>query len=89
MLMVRSRHYSIAAERVTQEWPVSDTVDLDDMTFDPTKGCYQLPCRCSGWYVVSEDDLEEGVELVCCSTCSLSIKILYQELEQPMTTSGP
>lgn len=67
------------AESVTQKWPVSDVLDLDDMTFDPAQGSYKSPCRCGGCYVVSNDDLEEGVEVVCCSTCTLSIRILYQE----------
>ncbi len=71
-------HCMHAAEKLTQKWPVSDTVDLDDMTFDPTEAQYRSPCRCGGCYVVSDGDLEEGVELVCCSMCSLSIKILYQ-----------
>ena len=70
---------SHTVENVTQTWPLSDVVDLDDMTFDPAQECYQLPCRCGGWYVVSDDDLEAGVEVVCCSMCSLSIRVLYQD----------
>lgn len=71
--------YTSVAANVTQKWPVSDAVDLDNMTFDSTQAHYKSPCRCGGWYMVSENDLEGGVELVCCSTCSLSIRILYQE----------
>ena len=70
------------AESMTQKWPVSDVVDLDDMTFDPDQGSYKSPCRCGGCYTVSNDDLEGGVEVVCCSACSLSIRILYQELTE-------
>lgn len=73
-----SHDTALDAEKLTQKWPVSDTVDLDDMTFDPTEAQYRSPCRCGGCYVVNDGDLEEGVELVCCSMCSLSIKILYQ-----------
>ena len=64
---------------MTQKWPVSDVLDLDDMNFDPTEEQYESPCRCGGKYVVMVSDLEEGVEVVCCSTCSLSIRVLYQE----------
>lgn len=63
---------------MTQKWPFSDSVDLDDMDFDPDKECYASPCRCGGVYVVRESQLEEGIEIVCCSTCSLNIRILYQ-----------
>ena len=67
---------------MTQKWPLSDVVDLDDMTFDPRSGHYGFPCRCGGEYVVGEEELEEGVGLVCCTTCSLSISITYQEQQQ-------
>ena len=67
---------------MTQECPVSEVVDLDDMTFEPSIGSYTSPCRCGGDYVVGEEELGEGVGLVCCTTCSLSIKITYQEQEE-------
>lgn len=52
------------------------------MTFDPTKECYESPCRCGGCYLIDKDDLEEGVEEVCCSTCSLSIRVTYQQVQR-------
>ncbi len=70
------------AKLVTQKWPVSDVVDLDDMTFESSTGRYWFPCRCGGQYEVGEEELGEGVGLVCCSTCSLSIRITYQEEEE-------
>ena len=64
---------------MTQKWAVSAVVDLDEMTLDPNTDCYTFPCRCGGAFVVGEVELEEGVELVCCNTCSLSIRITYQQ----------
>lgn len=66
---------------MAQEWPISEVVDLDDMTYDPAMCSYASPCRCGGCYVVSEGELGEGVEVVCCSTCTLSIQVLYTKEE--------
>ncbi|KAG0264598.1 DnaJ sub C member 24 [Actinomortierella ambigua] len=41
-------------------------------------GSYSTPCRCSGEYVISEAELELGVDTVVCSTCSLIVRIHYE-----------
>ena len=76
----------VLAEQLTQKWPISDTVDLDSMEYEEEEeeggGAYSTPCRCGGSYTITEHDLEEGVDVVCCSTCTLSIRILYQLAEK-------
>jgi diphthamide biosynthesis protein 4 len=44
-------------------------------------GSYTSPCRCSGEYIISEDELELGVDTVVCSTCSLIVRIHYEAAE--------
>ena len=41
---------------------------------------YSSDCRCDGEYIISEGDLENGQNIVCCSGCSLSIRVLYNML---------
>ena len=41
---------------------------------------YSSDCRCGGEYIISEGDLENGHNIVCCSGCSLSIRVLYNML---------
>ena len=41
---------------------------------------YSCDCRCDGEYIISEGDLESGQNIVCCSGCSLSIRVLYNIL---------
>jgi len=76
----------VLAEQLTQKWPISDTVDLDSMEYEEEEeeggGAYSTPCRCGGSYTITEHDLEEGVDVVCCSTCTLSVRILYQLAEK-------
>ena len=69
------------ADQLTQTWPIGATVDLDDMTFDPSGGTYSTPCRCGGGYTITEGELERGMDTVPCSTCTLSIRVLYRAVE--------
>ena len=44
---------------MTQEWPLSGTVDLDSMDYDPETGTYSTECRCGGSYSLAESEMEE------------------------------
>ena len=49
----------------------------------PTRYCAQevfaSPCRCGDRYCVTEAELDQGVDVVVCDTCSLKIRVLYDE----------
>ncbi|XP_031557846.1 dnaJ homolog subfamily C member 24-like [Actinia tenebrosa] len=70
----------IREQGLLQEWPVNAQVDLDDMELDEETGSYSWKCRCSGEYVITEEDLEQGQNVVCCSTCTLCIRVMYAVL---------
>ncbi|KAG0306575.1 Diphthamide biosynthesis protein 4 [Dissophora globulifera] len=72
---------SLKAVRLRANGHVNDDIDLDDMEFREESGHYSAPCRCSGEYVISEDELELGVDTVVCSTCSLIVRIHYESAE--------
>ncbi|EDO31219.1 predicted protein [Nematostella vectensis] len=40
-------------------------------------GSYSSPCRCGGEYVITNAHLQSGQSMVCCTTCTLSIRVLY------------
>ena len=48
---------------------------------------YSSSCRCDGEYIISEGDLENGQNIVCCSGCTLSIRVLYNILSDEGTES--
>ncbi|KAI9315411.1 DNAJ heat shock N-terminal domain-containing protein [Obelidium mucronatum] len=52
-------------------------VDLDDMEYNEDASSFSSSCRCGGEYVITEAELETGIEIVPCSTCSLCITVLY------------
>lgn len=57
-------------------------VDLDDMELDEEQDTYTFKCRCSGSYTISGDQLSEGYDTICCSSCSLFIRVLYESVDE-------
>ena len=56
------------------------SVDLDDMTYHVETATYTFPCRCGkeGGFIISEEDLEKGRDLVECGGCSSRIRVSYE-----------
>lgn len=57
-------------------------VDLDEMEYNEETTSFSLVCRCSGDYVITEDELEVGIDIVGCNNCSLRIRVLYDVIEE-------
>ncbi|KAM9990243.1 hypothetical protein ACTFIY_006290 [Dictyostelium cf. discoideum] len=76
--LLRKQYDSLLLEQKRQKYSVSDEIDLDDMEFIEENSEYIYPCRCGDHYIITEDQLSEGSDVVCCSGCSLSIKVIYQ-----------
>ena len=56
------------------------------MDYSPERGTYSTDCRCGGNYSLTEAEMEAtAVDTVCCSTCSLAIKVLYNQAPEPVT----
>lgn len=51
------------------------------MEYNEDEKSFSLVCRCSGEYVITEDELETGIEVVSCNNCSLRIRVLYDVVE--------
>ncbi|KAF9438849.1 Diphthamide biosynthesis protein 4 [Entomortierella beljakovae] len=73
---------SLKAVKLRENGQVNDDIDLDDMDYDEETGTYTSPCRCSGEYIISEDELELSIDTVVCSTCSLIVRIHYQAADE-------
>jgi diphthamide biosynthesis protein 4 len=60
-----------------------ETVDLDDLAFDPASALWSRSCRCGEekGYIVSEPELEKNAEdgelIVGCKGCSLWLRVLF------------
>ncbi|KAI8149594.1 hypothetical protein BJV82DRAFT_588555 [Fennellomyces sp. T-0311] len=71
----------LAARQGRQGAVINSEIDLDDMEYDESTHTYVVTCRCSGTYAITEDDLEQGIDVVCCDNCSLRIRVLYDVVE--------
>lgn len=46
------------------------------------KKIYTYTCRCGGQYVLTGVDVKLKFDIVCCDTCSLSVKVIYPNDEE-------
>ncbi|PRP83458.1 dnaJ protein subfamily C member 24 [Planoprotostelium fungivorum] len=62
--------------------PIFAEIDLDEMSYNEETMEYRLDCRCHGeGYLITEKQLEQGIDRAACGTCSLLIRINYEEAE--------
>jgi diphthamide biosynthesis protein 4 len=72
----------LLAKRNKKDLAIAAEVDLDDMEYSEEDGSFAYLCRCSGDYVITEEELENGIEVVGCNNCSLKIRVLYDVIEE-------
>lgn len=56
---------------------VYDEISVEDLHFDEDDESLWKLCRCGGKYCITEQDIENGVDVVGCSSCSLNLKITF------------
>ncbi|CAG8439014.1 5774_t:CDS:2 [Ambispora leptoticha] len=67
---------------------VNAEIDLDDMKYDKETFTYTLECRCSGQYIITEEDLENEIDIVACGGCSLRVRVLYDVVDDNNKEEG-
>ncbi|EEB05250.1 diphthamide biosynthesis protein Dph4 [Schizosaccharomyces japonicus yFS275] len=69
----------ISVDHVLTTERYNAVVDLDDFE-EQADGSFVYPCRCGeyGGYIVTEDDLENGMDVIPCTGCSLVVKVAYE-----------
>jgi diphthamide biosynthesis protein 3 len=60
-----------------------DEIEIEDMTFDPKLELYHFPCPCGDRFEISIGDLREGEDIAVCPSCSLMIKVIFEEVGKP------
>lgn len=70
--------HHISLEFFTPHYPpTASTEETDEI--EPS--WYSHPCRCSGEFVITLEDLEEGVEIVGCGGCGEWVRVGYEAVE--------
>lgn len=56
-----------------------DEVEIEDFEYDEETEMYYYPCPCGDRFQISKEDLENGEEIATCPSCSLIIKVIYDQ----------
>ena len=59
---------------------IYDEIEIEDMTFDPALQIYHFPCPCGDRFEIAIDDLRDGEDIAVCPSCSLMIKVIFDEV---------
>lgn len=55
-----------------------------DMTYDTTLQIYHYPCPCGDRFEINIEDLREGEEIAVCPSCSLQIRVIFDQGDLPL-----
>ncbi|XP_013083276.2 DPH4 homolog [Biomphalaria glabrata] len=74
----RAQYDAMWHERsLVQDLPIQEMVDFKE--FDLDEKLYTYPCRCGSLYVLTDVESQFHFDIVCCGTCSLTIKVIYSD----------
>ena len=77
-----SRHVSL------EEFEPHDTESAKPALVDENAVYYTYPCRCSGQFVITTEDLEAGVEVIGCEGCGEWLRVGYEAIADGEPQSG-
>ncbi|KIK24842.1 hypothetical protein PISMIDRAFT_677964 [Pisolithus microcarpus 441] len=58
-----------------------DEIEIEDMTWDESKGVYHYPCPCGDRFEISRRQLANYEDIATCPSCSLIIRVIYDPLD--------
>ncbi|EGD90932.1 diphthamide biosynthesis protein 3 [Trichophyton rubrum D6] len=67
---------------------IYDEIEIEDMTFDPVLQIYHYPCPCGDRFEIGLADLRDGEDIGVCPSCSLMIRVIFDEADLPKDDSG-
>lgn len=66
---------------------VYEEVEIEDMVFDPVLEVYSYPCPCGDKFVISLAELFDGEDIAPCPSCTLRIRVIFDEDKLPPLTA--
>lgn len=61
-----------------EQYSIYDEVEIEDMTFDETMQLYHYPCPCGDRFQIALCDLQDGMDIGVCPSCSLMIRVIFE-----------
>ena len=62
---------------------IYEEVEIEDMLFDEEKELYTYPCPCGDKFSISLEELYDGDDIATCPSCTLRIKVIFDEESLP------
>ncbi|KAK2512078.1 Dph3, partial [Columba guinea] len=57
-----------------------DEVEIEDFEYDEETETYSYPCPCGDRFLITREDLENGEDVATCPSCSLIVRVIYDQL---------
>ena len=65
-----------------------DEIEIEDMTYHKSTTLYTYPCPCGDQFEISLADLRDGEEVAVCPSCSLTIKVIFEKVNNKSRSSS-
>ena len=62
---------------------IYEEVEIEDMEYNPETQIYTYPCPCGDKFQISLEDLHDGEDIGTCPSCTLRIKVIFEEDSLP------
>uniref|UniRef100_A0A8B9FXR3 Diphthamide biosynthesis protein 3 n=7 Tax=Neoaves TaxID=3078114 RepID=A0A8B9FXR3_9PSIT len=56
-----------------------DEVEIEDFEYDEETATYSYPCPCGDRFLITREDLENGEDVATCPSCSLILRVIYDQ----------
>jgi diphthamide biosynthesis protein 3 len=63
-----------------EELNLYDEIEIEDCFYDETLEIYHHPCPCGDRFEISIADMRDGEDIARCPSCSLMIKIIFDQV---------
>ncbi|KAL6243960.1 Diphthamide biosynthesis protein 3 [Rhinocladiella similis] len=74
-----------ASSTADEDQDIYDEIEIEDMTYDSNLEIYHYPCPCGDRFEVGIADLRDGQDIAICPSCSLMIRVIFDEDDLPET----
>lgn len=65
-----------------------DEIEIEDCFYDETLQIYHHPCPCGDRFEISIYDMRDGEDIARCPSCSLMIRIIFDQVGCSLASWG-
>jgi diphthamide biosynthesis protein 3 len=78
VLLLQSLIFIVMSKAIYEE------VEIEDMKYCSVDQVYTYPCPCGDSFSISLQDLLDGEDIAPCPSCTLRIRVIFDEIKLPM-----